>query len=97
MPGGGGFEEGTSLLCLHDMAGSARMFGRFLALIGKDRSAYAPDLPGCGESDPPPHPVGLAEHAPANRDFLDSIQFRHNDVLTSRPTALTIPLLTVLA
>jgi pimeloyl-ACP methyl ester carboxylesterase len=88
MPGGGGFEEGTSLLCLHDMAGSARMFGRFLALIGKDRSAYAPDLPGCGESDPPPHPAGLAEHVAAVGDFLDSMRFRHIDVLGSRAGAL---------
>jgi pimeloyl-ACP methyl ester carboxylesterase len=88
MPGGGGFEEGTSFLCLHDIAGSARVFGRFLALIGKDRSAYAPDLPGCGESDPPPHPAGLADYAAAIGDFLDSMRFRHIDVLGSRGGAL---------
>ena len=88
MPGGGGFEEGTSLLCLHDLPGSARMFGRFLALIGKDRSGYAPDLPGCGESDPPPHPAGLADYAAAIGDFLDSMRFRHIDVLGARAGAL---------
>src|ERR1700720_4225514 len=70
MPSGGGFEEGTSLLCLHDLAGSARVFARFLALIGTDRSAFAPDLPGCGESDPPPHPATLANYAAAIGDFL---------------------------
>jgi pimeloyl-ACP methyl ester carboxylesterase len=88
MPGGGGFEEGTSLLCLHDVAGSARMFSRFLALIGRDRSGYAPDLPGCGESDPPPHPAGLADYAAGIGDFLDRMRFRQIDVLGSRGGAL---------
>lgn len=88
MPGGGGFEEGASLLCLHDIGGSARVFGRFLALIGKDRSGYAPDLPGCGESDPPPHPAGLADYAAAIGDFLDSMRFRNIDVLGCRAGAL---------
>jgi hypothetical protein len=88
MPGGGGFEEGTSLLCLHDLAGSARVFARFLALIGTDRSAYAPDLPGCGESDPPPHPATLANYTAAIGDFLDSMRFRQIDVLGLRGGAL---------
>ncbi len=34
MPPGGGFEEGTPLLCLHDMTGSARVFARCMALAG---------------------------------------------------------------
>jgi pimeloyl-ACP methyl ester carboxylesterase len=88
MPGGGGFEEGTSLLCLHDLAGSARVFGRFLTLIGQDRSGYAPDLPGCGESDPPPQPARIADYAAALGDFLDSMRFRHIDVLGHRSGAL---------
>jgi pimeloyl-ACP methyl ester carboxylesterase len=88
MPGGGGFEEGTSLLCLHDLNGSARLFGRFLASIGKDRSGYAPDLPGCGESDPPPPPVVLANYVAALADFLDSMRFRQIDVLGVRGGAL---------
>ncbi|HEY8052002.1 MAG: alpha/beta fold hydrolase [Steroidobacterales bacterium] len=88
MPGGGGFEEGTSLLCLHDPVGSARVFARFLALIGKDRSAYAPDLPGCGESDAPPPPAVLANYVAAIGDFLDSMRFRQIDVLGFRVGAL---------
>jgi pimeloyl-ACP methyl ester carboxylesterase len=28
------------------------MFDEFLKIMGKDRSVYAPDRPGCGESDP---------------------------------------------
>jgi pimeloyl-ACP methyl ester carboxylesterase len=88
MPGGGGFEEGTSLLCLHDVAGSARVFRRFLTLIGRNRSGYAPDLPGCGESDPPPQPARIADYAAAIGDFLDSMRFRHIDVLGHRSGAL---------
>jgi pimeloyl-ACP methyl ester carboxylesterase len=88
MPGGGGFEEGTSLLCLHDLAASARVFRRFLVLIGQDRSGYAPDLPGCGESDPPPHPARIADYAAAIGDFLDSMRFRQIDVLGHRSGAL---------
>src|SRR5438874_12161261 len=58
IPPGGGFEEATPLLCLHDWPGSGRVFAPFLALAGADRSACAPDLPGLGESAPPaPRPA----------------------------------------
>jgi pimeloyl-ACP methyl ester carboxylesterase len=88
MPGGGGFEEATALLCLHDLGASARVFSRFLTLVGRDRSAYAPDLPGCGESDPPPQPARPADYAAAIGDFLDSMRLRQIDVLGSRGGAL---------
>jgi pimeloyl-ACP methyl ester carboxylesterase len=51
-PGTGGFDEFTTLLCIHPAGGSGRVFEQFLKIIGKDRSVYAPDRPGCGESDP---------------------------------------------
>src|SRR5215469_16355506 len=51
IPPGGGFEEGTPLLCLHQASGSGRVFQKLLVLAGRDRSVYAPDMPGCGESD----------------------------------------------
>jgi len=70
------------------VAGSARVFRRFLALIGQDRSGYAPDLPGCGESDPPPPPARIENYAAAMGDFLDSMPFRHIDVLGHRSGAL---------
>jgi len=85
MPAGGGFEEGTALLCVHDPAANARQFARFLPLVGRDRSVYAPDLPGCGESDPPPmQPVQPADYAAALGDFLDSLRIRQVDVLAYR-------------
>jgi pimeloyl-ACP methyl ester carboxylesterase len=81
MPPGGGFEEGTALLCLHGVSGSARVFREFLPLIGRDRSVYAPDLPGCGESDAPPRAAAATEYAAAIGDFLDSLRLRQVDVL----------------
>src|SRR6266513_690356 len=88
IPPGGGFEEAAPLLCLHDWPGSGRVFARFLALAGADRSAYAPDLPGFGESDPPAPGPGIADYAGAIGDFLDSMHLRHVDLLGQRAGAL---------
>ena len=88
IPPGGGFEEATPLLCLHDWPGSGRAFAPFLALAGVDRSAYAPDLPGFGESDPPAPAPAIADYAGAIGDFIDSMHLRHVDVLGHRAGAL---------
>lgn len=81
IPPGGGFEEETPLLCLHQTAGSGRVFDGFLALAGRDRSVYAPDIPGFGESDPPPTRPTIADYAGAIGDFLDTMRFRQIDLL----------------
>jgi pimeloyl-ACP methyl ester carboxylesterase len=81
IPAGGGFEEGTPLLCLHPSPLSGRVFTRFLAVAGAGRSIFAPDLPGFGESDPPPREAGLAEQAAAIGDFLDTMRLRQVDLL----------------
>jgi pimeloyl-ACP methyl ester carboxylesterase len=88
IPPGGGFEEGTPLLCLHPAALSGRVFQRFLQLMGRDRSVYAPDLAGCGESDGPVGRANAAEHAGAIGDFLDAMRFRSIDVLGYHAGAL---------
>ena len=88
IPPGGGFEEGTPLLCIHQTAGTGRVFERFLALAGRDRSVYAPDLPGFGESDPPPTRPTVADYAGAIGDFLDTMRFRQIDVLGYQAGAL---------
>jgi len=81
IPPGGGFEEGTALICLHGSAGSGRQFRALLPLLGRDRSVYAPDVPGCGESDGPARPVSAADYAAALGDFLDSMRLRQVDLL----------------
>jgi pimeloyl-ACP methyl ester carboxylesterase len=88
IPAGGGFEEGTPLLCLHHTTGSGRVFERFLALAGRDRSVYAPDTPGFGESDPPPTRPSIADYAATIGDFLDTMRFRQIDVLGYQAGAL---------
>jgi pimeloyl-ACP methyl ester carboxylesterase len=88
IPPGGGFEEAAPLLCLHDCPGSGRVFTRFLTLAGRDRSMYAPDLPGFGESDPPPGVPAIADYAGAIGDFLDSMRLRRVDVLGQGAGAL---------
>jgi pimeloyl-ACP methyl ester carboxylesterase len=81
IPPGGGFEEGTPLLCLHKSPLSGRLFERFLTLAGRDRSVYAPDIPGFGESDPPASRPTMVDYAAAIGDFLDTMRFRQIDVL----------------
>jgi pimeloyl-ACP methyl ester carboxylesterase len=88
IPPGGGFEEGTPLLCLHAAASTGRSFLKFLPHAGRDRSVYAPDLPGCGESDSPPSRPRLEDYAAALGDFLDSMRVRHLDVVGYRAGAL---------
>lgn len=88
IPSGGGFEEATPLLCLHSSPLSGRTFERFLAAAGVNRSVFAPDLPGFGDSDPPPPRAGVAEHAAAIGDFLDSMRLRQIDLLGHRFGAL---------
>ncbi|HLK71844.1 MAG TPA: alpha/beta fold hydrolase [Steroidobacteraceae bacterium] len=81
IPSGGGFDEATPLLCLPGNPGSGRFFAPLLASLGRDRSAYAPDLPACGESDPVGGHVGQAETAQGLYDFLDSMHLRHVDLM----------------
>lgn len=80
-PSGGGFDEGTPLLALHQAAGSGRFFAPVLRDLGNDRSIYAPDLPGHGSSDIPASRAEIADLAGALGDFLDSLRLRAVDVL----------------
>ncbi len=84
----GGFDERTTLLCLHPSDASSRIFEGFLPQLAADRSIYAPDAPGCGESDPPPSAAGA--YAAALLDFLDSMRFRQIDVLACGDSAPAI-------
>ena len=88
MPPGGGFEEATTLMCLHETPMTGRMFAGALALLGYDRSVYAPDIPGFGESEAPAAPASIKDYAAAIGDFLDTMRFRQIDVLGCQTGAL---------
>jgi pimeloyl-ACP methyl ester carboxylesterase len=88
IPAGGGFDEGTSLLCLHATPRSGSSMLPLLTLMGMDRSVYAPDLPGYGESDAPPARPGIADYATAVGEFCTTMRFRHLDVLGYQTGAL---------
>jgi len=80
-PSSGGFDERTPLVCIHPGPLSGRVFRALLPVMGQDRSIYAPDLPGCGESDPAEAAPSIAEYAAAVGDLLDSLRLRQADVL----------------
>ena len=81
IPVGGGFDELTTLLCLHGSAGSGGVFLELSRRLGISRSVYSPDLPGCGESDASPTSLAITGYADAIGDFLDSMRFRQIDLL----------------
>jgi pimeloyl-ACP methyl ester carboxylesterase len=87
-PTTGGFDEGVTLVCLHSREGSSRSFARFLPEIATDRSVYAPDLPGFGESDAPPTlrhaDIGHAEAARAVGELAMDLRLRQIDLLGVR-------------
>jgi len=81
IPAGGGFDELTTLICLHASSTTGRSFLEFSRLMGTSRSVYSPDTPGCGESDPPPSQPRTSGYAEAIGDFLDSMRFRQIDLV----------------
>jgi pimeloyl-ACP methyl ester carboxylesterase len=81
IPAGGGFDELTPLVCIHGASRSGRVFRPLLAALGADRSIYAPDLPGCGESDPAPGGESVEAGAQAIGDFLESMRIRTVDLV----------------
>jgi pimeloyl-ACP methyl ester carboxylesterase len=82
-PTTGGFDEQVTLICLHSREGSSRSFDRFLPEIADERSVYAPDLPGFGESDAAPS-VGHSDAAAAVSDLVTDLRLRKIDLLGLR-------------
>ncbi len=78
-PATGGFDEQCPLFCAHASDRSSRAFGGFLESIAAQRSVYAPDLPGCGESDPSTPEFGTG--AAAMRDLARDLRLRRIDLL----------------
>ncbi len=78
-PTTGGFDEQVTLMCLHGGQSSSRSFATFLPEIADVRSVYAPDLPGCGESDPSPN-ASVSEAAGAVSDLARDLRLRQIDL-----------------
>jgi len=71
----------TPLVCFHLSPNSGRVYALWLAEMGKDRIAVAPDTPGFGESDPPPTPPEIADYAAAMGELIDHLGFDQIDVM----------------
>jgi pimeloyl-ACP methyl ester carboxylesterase len=82
IPAGGGFDERTSVLCVHGQSQTGNVFLPLLQALGQQRSLYAPDMPGQGQSDPAPGNVKPALAAAlACGDFLDAMRIRSLDLV----------------
>ena len=79
-PSSGGFDELTPLLCAAPPSQTGRVFRPLLKDLGRDRSVYAPDLPGAGESDGPDHAPTVADQAAAFVDLVESLRLKQVDV-----------------
>jgi len=69
------------LVCFHLSPVSGVVYERFLAEMGRDRLAVAPDTPGYGASDPPAVPPTIADYAQAMGDVLDALAIRECDIV----------------
>jgi pimeloyl-ACP methyl ester carboxylesterase len=85
-PTTGGFDEKVTLVCLHAGAATGRQFTRFMPLAAIARSVYAPDLPGCGESDRG-SAASPADAAAAVLDLVTDLRLRQVDLLAVREGA----------
>jgi pimeloyl-ACP methyl ester carboxylesterase len=94
-PSSGGFDELTPLLCVPSTGQTGRAFQPLLRDLGRDRSVYAPDLPGSGESDAPEQAPTVADHVAAYADLVDSLRLKQVDVLgyqSGSPVAIELAL-----
>jgi pimeloyl-ACP methyl ester carboxylesterase len=80
-PSSGGFDELTPLLCAAPQGQTGKAFRPLLRDLGRDRSVYAPDPPGSGESDAPDHAPTVTDHACAFADLVDSLRLKQVDVV----------------
>lgn len=80
-PSSGGFDELTPVLCVAPPSLTGKAFRPLLRDLGRDRSVYAPDLPGSGESEAPDHAPTVADHAAAFIDLIDSLRLKQVDVI----------------
>lgn len=69
------------LVCLHNAPFSGRVFETVLSVAGSERSAFAPDLPGYGDSRAPNAAPAIDDYAGAVADALEELAIDEFDVL----------------
>ena len=69
------------LLCFHLSPNSGRVYAQFIAQIGHDRIAIAPDTPGFGLSDAPTTAPEISDYAACMGEFADAHGFKKFDVM----------------
>ena len=80
-PSNGGFDEASPLVFLHAEDGRGADFNKYAVILGTDRSVYAPDLPGSGNSDAPKDRMAVAGLALAIVDLMAQLRLRRVDLL----------------
>jgi pimeloyl-ACP methyl ester carboxylesterase len=65
----------TPVMCLAPNPMTGRYFRLFMEELGQDRVMLAPDYPGLGQSDPPPHPIDMAAYADSIAEVLDALGY----------------------
>jgi pimeloyl-ACP methyl ester carboxylesterase len=80
-PSTGGFDERTPLIFLHDAAATSLSFAGLIAEMATDRSIYAVDLPGHGETDPATKGADLTDYAAVVGDLIGGLRLREIDVV----------------
>jgi pimeloyl-ACP methyl ester carboxylesterase len=85
-PTTGGFDEQVTLICLHATDSTSRIFNRLMPDLADVRSVYAPDLPGCGESDASPT-RNATDAAAAVSDLANDLRLRQIDLLAAQSAA----------
>lgn len=81
IPPGGGFDEWTSVVCLHGDGETGAVFLSAMQVLAVRRSVYAPDLPGTGGTDPATGVPAAEAAVNAVCDFLDDMRLRTVDVV----------------
>lgn len=67
-------EEGQPVLFLHQVSSSSRMFGQLMPrFVARGYRGIAMDLPGFGDSDPPPQDYTIGDCASSVARFLDAL------------------------
>jgi len=86
IPAGGGFDEAAAVVCIPAISSSGKFFQPLLAPLGRDRSVYAVDLPGTGQSDGPSQ-ASPEQHASALLDFVLGMRLQLVNVLAHASVA----------